>query len=370
MRFIAVFCMVALLGSCTDRSYTPITPQALDIGTPFTVFTATNRAKQADGSYGYERTTSLQLLELTVSIPPDRMAGELDFAYAKPEPETQFTLAGQTEFTSSDAFLNRVRETLKQDPTSSDEIVLFVHGYNTTQAETAFRAAQFAYDVNLPGALMIYSWPSQGKLLGYAYDSESMLFARDGLEKVLRRIRGSGIKKLNLIGHSMGSALIMETLRQIEIEDPGWSKRSINGVVLISPDLDVDLFHIQMDRFAEVPDPFIIMTSGKDPVLGLSALLRGDRDRKRLGNINSIDQIADLPVQVVDTTAYSKSASSPHFVAGTSPALLAIFGEAQRLVDTFGDEKIIRDKLLPGDVVRTQKATAIRLTTPVPAAPG
>ncbi|MEP4699583.1 MAG: alpha/beta fold hydrolase, partial [Parasphingorhabdus sp.] len=279
-----------------------------------------------------------------------------------------FTLAGQKEFSGPDPFLHRVRQKLAQNPAESDEIVLFVHGYNTTQAETAFRAAQFAYDINLPGALMIYSWPSQGKLLGYAYDSESMLFARDGLEKVLRRIRGSGIKKLSLIGHSMGSALIMETLRQMEIEDPGWSKRSLTGVVLISPDLDVDLFHSQMSRFAEVPDPFIILTSGKDPVLGLSALLRGDRDRRRLGNINGIDEIADLPVHVIDTTAYSKSASSAHFVAGTSPALLAIFGEAQRMVDTFGTEQIIRDNLLAGDVVRVQKATGIRLT-PTAASP-
>lgn len=366
MRVAFVVLCLAVLSSCTDRSFTPVTPQALDVGTPFTVFAATSRDKDSDGGFGYQRSPDLRLLEMTVSIPPNRSPGELDFAYAKPDPVKQFTLAEQVEFSGPDAFVSRIHQTLKKE--ASNEVVLFVHGYNTTQAETAFRAAQFAYDINLPGALMIYSWPSQGKLLGYAYDSESMLFARDGLEKILRRIRGSGVDKVTLIGHSMGSALIMETLRQIEIDDPGWSYRSLEGVVLIAPDLDVDLFHAQMERIEKVPYPFIVMVSGKDPVLGISSLMRGDRHRDRLGNLTDFDQVSDLPVQMVDTTAFAKSAESPHFVAGTSPALIAIFNDVNRLTETFDQEQIIRDNLFNGDVVRVDQSTSIRLT-PQPESP-
>lgn len=360
MRVIAFGLVFAVLVSCTDRSFTPVTPEALDVGDPVTIFTVTSRRRDANGSFGFHRSEGLTMLEQIVTVPPTHTPGNVQFAYANPDPTTQFTLATETVFSSPDAFLTNVKRELKS-PT--DEVVLFVHGYNSTQAEASFRAAQLAYDIKIPGALVVYSWPSQGKVLGYAYDSESMLFARDGLEKTLRKMRGSGIKRIVLVGHSMGTAVVMETLRQIEIKDPGWSKKSLVGVVLISPDLDVDLFRAQMERIKEVPDPFVLLVSGKDRILGMSALLRGDRDRKRLGSLTDTTLIDDLPVQIIDTTEFSSEAGSKHFVAGTSPALISMFTAAQRTIDSFGNENIIRENLLPGaTVVRSDVATEITIT--------
>lgn len=363
MRFLLTILLISLLASCTDRSHAPITPDALDIGAPFTVFAATSRAKTPEGSFGYDRSEKLQLLEMTVSIPPAHKAGDLEIGYANPDPIKEFTLAGQTEYKSPNAFLTRIKQSMRANGTSNEEIVLFVHGYNATQTETVFRAAQLATDMDIPGTMMVYSWPSQGKLLGYAYDIESMMFARDGLEKTIRQLRGAGFGRILLVGHSMGSALVMETLRQIEIEDPGWSKKSLSGVALISPDLDVELFRNQMARITHVPEPFLILVSGKDPVLGISSLLRGDLQRERLGSIKQIDDLADLPVTVIDTTAFSKGAGSPHFVAATSPALIAFFKKAQHLSEALGEERIIRDRLLPGTtVVQSNRATEVILT--------
>lgn len=356
---ILLTCAALILVGCTSRDTTPVTPQALEIGTPFTVFAATNRAQDPDGSYGYHRADQVDLLELTVSVPPDRMPGQLNIAYARPQPRTQFTLAGRKRFDGPDPFLTRVRAEMARQNT--DEVVLFVHGYNTTQTETAFRSAQLAMDIGVPAVQMIYSWPSRGKVLGYAYDAESMLYSRDGLEQLLRQLRGAGVSRITLTGHSMGSFLIMETLRQIEAKDPGWTARSLSSVVLISPDLDVDLFRNQMQALAKVPEPFLILVSGRDPALRASAILRGERGRDRLGKLQMIDSIADLPVQVIDTTAFSKGAESRHFVIGSSPALLSILNDAQQMVDVFGTEDIILDNILPGDVIQTEAATQIRL---------
>jgi esterase/lipase superfamily enzyme len=360
MRFVAFGLVFAVLVSCTDRSYTPVTPEALEIGDPVTVFTATTRQQKSNGSFGFERSDGLQLIEQTVTVPPNHTPGYVDFAYAQPDPSKEFTLAEQVEFPTTDAFLARMKNHAKGP---DDEVVVFVHGYNSTQAEASFRAAQLAYDIRMPGALMVYSWPSQGKVLGYAYDSESMLFARDGLEDILRKMRGAGIRDIVLVGHSMGTALVMETLRQIEISDPGWSKRSLNGVVLISPDLDVDLFRAQMERIEHVPEPFVLMVSGKDRILGISALLRGDRDRERLGNLTDADEIEDLPVQILDTTEFAGEAASGHFVAGTSPALITLFNEAQRTINAYGTENALRERLLPGaTIIREDSLTEIRIS--------
>ena len=351
-----------ILTACADRSYTPTVPYALNIGTPFTLFTATTRAKNPDGSYGYKRSEKLTLLEMTVSIPPSHMPGELEFTYAHPDPRTQFSMAERREISSKNVFRARVNASLANLPGNEQEVTVFIHGYNATQAETAFRAAQMGNDINLPGAMVVYSWPSRGKALGYAYDNDSLLFARDGLEQLLFELDATHARRIILVAHSMGSLLAMETLRQIELRRPGWSEQNIGGVMLISPDLDIEVFRNQINSLAKVPKPFVVFVSERDSILNLSARLRGASDRERLGNISNIDKISDLPISIVDTTAFSKEAGSTHFVAATSPALLAMLNEAQTMQKTFGPESLNLASLLPGETIQGQSATKITLS--------
>jgi esterase/lipase superfamily enzyme len=335
MRNFGLLLGIMFLSACADRSFTPVMPDALNVGSPVTILAATTRAKNLDGSYGFDRSEKLSLLELTISIPPTHTPGDLNYAYANPRPETQFTLAGQVELASPAAFQNRVRQEMAKKSGRETEVTVYIHGYNATQAETAFRAAQLANDVKLPGAQVIYSWPSRGKSLGYAYDFDSALFARDGLEKLLFQLKATGARRIILVAHSMGGLVMMETLRQIERRRPGWVGTNIGGVVMISPDLDIELFRTQMKSLSHIPQPFVVFVSRQDSILNLSSRLRGRGEEKRLGNIENNDQIADLPVDVIDTTAFSKDAASPHFVIGSSPALIAMFGDVQALQDTF-----------------------------------
>lgn len=356
--------VLLLLASCTDRSFTPTVPEALARGTPRTIFAATNRGALPNGNYGAQRSDGISLLELTVSIPPSRQPGTLKFGYADPDPATEFTMAGRRQFGSEAAFAARLREELMQLPPAERDVTVFVHGYNSTQAETAFRAAQLSHDIDIPGATVIYSWPSKGKALGYAYDGDSVLYSRDGLEHLLRRLRSSGAGRVVVVAHSMGSLLAMEALRQIEIKTPGWSARHLGGVVLMSPDLDVDVFKSQMERFAEVPQPFVIFSSRKDRVLTLSQRLRGLDRRGRLGNLDSIEDISGLPIEFIDTTALADGAESQHFVAASSPALLALLQGARQTNAAFARNPAVLQTLLPGQVVVRDKAVKIALEDP------
>ncbi|MFT7594473.1 MAG: esterase/lipase superfamily enzyme [Paracoccaceae bacterium] len=350
------------LTACADRSFTPTVPDALQVGTPFTLFTATTRAKNPDGSYGYERSEKLALLEMTVSIPPSHTPGELEFAYARPDPQSQFTMAARHEIPSKADFRTRLNTSLASLPADQREVTVFVHGYNATQAETAFRAAQLANDINLPGTMVVYSWPSQGRALGYAYDNDSLLFARDGLEQLLFELHETQARRIILVAHSMGALLAMEALRGIELRRPGWSGKNIGGVMLISPDLDIEVFRSQIKSLSKVPQPFVVFVSEHDGILNLSARLRGTGDRERLGNISSTDEIADLPISIIDTTAFANEAGSSHFVAATSPTLVAMLNDAQTMRKTFGPEKLRLASLLPGEIVHLQGVTKITLS--------
>ncbi|MEP2715734.1 alpha/beta fold hydrolase [Pseudophaeobacter sp.] len=351
--------------SCTDRSISPVTPSALAVGTPKTVFVATNRVELPDGSFGPERSEDYSLLELTVSIPPNHTPGNLQFGYDNPNPRNEFTLAARHQFEELSAFDLRLKEELNKFPSHERDVLVFVHGYNSTQTEAAFRAAQMAYDLNTPGASVIYSWPSLGSPLGYAYDGDSVLFARDGLEQLLRHLKKSGAQRIVLAAHSMGSVLTMETLRQIEIKTPNWSDRNLSGVVLMSPDLDLDLFRSQMRRFDEVPEPFIVFVSSKDKILNISQRIRGTHSRERLGNLSSVDLVADLPIEIIDTTAFAKNAESGHFITATSPALLSLLNQAQVTAEIFEEDPRVFDlgRILPGHILDLDRVDEVSVVT-------
>ncbi len=359
MRVSWVFGLLAAAVACTDRSFTPTVPDALNVGTNRTVFAASTRQKEENGTFGYDRSDQLSLLELTVSIPPTHTPGSLAFGYANPNPEKEFAIADRKEFADDAGFQAKVSKAIRARPRGERDITIFVHGYNATQAETAYRAAQLSHDLEIPGAMMIYSWPSRGKPLGYVYDNDSMLFARDGLEQLLRDISDVGAERLFIVAHSMGSALTMEALRQIELQEPGWSSRKLGGVVLISPDIDVEVFRLQFERLADPPEPFVVFVSKADVALNLSGRLRGGQ--QRLGNISNIREIEDLPIEIVDTTAFDDDAQSSHLVAGTSPTLLAMLKGARVMNDTFDSETPTLENALSGNLIQRSGSNRITL---------
>lgn len=361
MRVFLILCLVVVAG-CSDRSFTPTRPDALDVGTAQRVYVGTTRAREADGHYASRRSPRTDLLALTVSVPPDRQPGQLKFGYAHPDPKTEFSMAGRSGFASEANFLTAIRRDLARKPAGNRDITVFVHGYNATQAETAFRAAQMANDLEIPGIQAVYSWPSRGRATGYAYDTDSMLFARDGLEGFLTLLRKARPDHIVIIAHSMGAVLTMETLRQADIRQPGWSAKAVDGVMLLSPDLDVEVFRSQMMDLSPPPSPIIIAISETDPVLTLSGLLRGSQNRERLGNISSIDKVADLPVTILDLTDFTKDSWSRHLTAATSPALIAIFNRAAAAARTMGSDRFVIDTLLPGAVIHKRRATEIRIS--------
>ncbi|SLN42878.1 alpha/beta hydrolase [Ruegeria meonggei] len=354
LRYVYLILTAVSLTACVDRTISETVPTALNVGSPETVYATTTRARELDGSYGYRRGDGLKFLEMTVSVPPNHTPGTLDFSYANPDPKTQFVMASVDELQGPQDLKNRLGRV--------EEVSIFVHGYNTTQSETAFRAAQLSRDIGIPGATMVYSWPSQATGYGYAYDLDSMLFARDGLEQTVRQLKSMGVKRVVIVAHSMGSALTMEMMRQAELREPGWASKNIEGVILISPDLDVDLFRSQMDSIGTPPDPFVIMVSQKDKLLGISARLRGTTKGERLGNISSAEQLSEYKISILDTTAFTKDAESSHFIAATSPALLAIINSASRVGRTFGNDRRGLDVIAPAEVRNPTGATEIVLT--------
>ncbi len=236
--FLAVF-LLALL-SCSPRGAITYVPEAARVGAVTPVFIGTTRVLE-DGMFGSDRSEAMRFARYDISIPPKRTTGEINWPtrLAKPNPKRHFLTTNELLYPAETDFRADLRRDLGKH---GNEAVIFVHGYNNNFSEGLYRVAQFAHDLELPGSVVHYAWPSAAKPLGYVYDRDSAMFARDGLERLINEVSAAGAKRILLVAHSMGSSLAMEAMRQASIRGDQATMDRIAGVILISPDLDVDLF--------------------------------------------------------------------------------------------------------------------------------
>lgn len=352
---LALFITLTLLAACAVREQADFVsvPQA-EVAHVVPVLVATMRADDPEQPIpGWERAPDLRFGRFDVSIPINRDPGDINRQRnrATPDPARHFMLASG-EMLSRAAFDSNVRSALARSGDRS--VMIYVHGFNTAFVEGVYRAAQIESDYSMPGVMMHYSWPSLGVPLAYAYDRDSALIARDGLVEMIDELRRAGVQKLHLLAHSMGSQLVMESLRQMSIaRDP--ALRTIRGVTLMSPDIDVELFREQARRIGNLPQPFVIVTSQRDRILLLSAQLTGERTR--LGNLSDPSEVAGLDVTLVDVSAFSRGAG--HFTAASSPELIAMVQRAEEVNAAFEADASGALPLLPATILTLQNTTQV-----------
>ncbi|RID90919.1 alpha/beta fold hydrolase [Gemmobacter lutimaris] len=352
---------LTLIVACSPRGAIMLDPAAAQVGAVEEIFVATTRQIDPEtGTFGKQRSEQEHFARFEISVPPERKLGTITFPRrgGKPDPSTDFLTTEQRIQPDVAAFRKDLVATLQKLPRGKRDAVVYVHGFNNTFAEGLYRIAQLSHDLNMPGVTLHYSWPSAGNPLGYVADRDSAMFARDGLEELLDQAADAGAERIVLVAHSMGSALTMETLRQVSIRRNTDLMRRISGVILISPDIDVDLFRMQARAYGALPQPFLIFGSDRDTLLNISAKLTGAPER--LGNLRDISRVADLKVTFLDTEAFSEGTG--HFNLGDSPALIQLMNRIGDVDAAFGSDQRGKVGLLPGVVLTVQSATQIVLS--------
>ena len=217
-----------------------------------------------------------------VSMPEDHRLGELEKPkwyqfLTKPNPKKHVLLLSVEPF-QRDKFLSAIN---KQVSSSKDrDVLVFIHGYNVTFEDAARRTAQLAYDLNLQGAPILYSWPSQGKYLGYFKDSANAEWAIPNLERVLKEIAAhSGAQKIHLVAHSMGNKPLIKALERIAQERDQDVPPQFNEIVLTAPDIDAEVFVDLAQRILPVGKRITLYASKNDTALAASEKLVGGHHR-------------------------------------------------------------------------------------------
>jgi esterase/lipase superfamily enzyme len=350
--------VLVLLAACTPRGPLLGVPDGAAPGKTIAIFQGSNRTYGVLEPPRKGRALANRYDRIDVRVPDYHAPGEVRIPATVANPATQFLVSDSRAYRSEAEFTGALRTSLAALPPDEREIVVFVPGFNMSAAQSLARVAQLRHDLDLPGITALYSWPSAGSVLGYAYDRDSILASREAFADFLRAVVKSRARRVIVVAHSMGALLTMETLRSLSLENPGWPSRNLGGVVLLSPDIDVDVFREQAARIGPLPSPFAIFVSENDRALALSARVSGDG--RRLGNVTDPGAFADLDVVLIDVSHFSSGMG--HFDIGRSPALIGIVGRMAEIELSFHDDPAARAGLISGTILTVQNATQIVLS--------
>jgi len=335
---ISSLCVVVLAG-CAVKPKAFVAPNT-EIGAADVqrIYLATDRVLTPDLAGTRKRGGALSFARYDITIPPGHRPGEIEFSATNPDPRTSFTVADARPIGSLPELGETVRAKVGPLGRPIDSPVVFVHGFNTSMEGAVYRHAQIAHDYGLKGPQVTFAWPSIERPMGYVRDKDSILIARDHLEELLVELTRDN-QNVFVFGHSMGTQLVVETLRQLSITGQKDVLGRIGGVILVAPDIDLDVFESQHERIDPLPNPFVVMISERDYALRFSSLLTAQPER--LGSARDRNRLAALNLLVLDLSGLPNAQN--HFLAATSPLVIDIVTSARAdvLADKFQRSGII-----------------------------
>jgi esterase/lipase superfamily enzyme len=264
-----------------------------------------------------ERGEAVSYAAITVSIPPDsaRQIGQIQWPSSIPgDPQRDFVTVS-AGYIEKPAFMASITAEAKQSRRS--KVLIFVHGFNNRFDDAVYRFAQIVHDSKAPGIPVLFTWPSRGelRLRAYYYDRESANYSRDALEELLDALsRNPNVSEINILAHSMGNWVTLEALRSRYIRAVPVTDK-VKNVMLVAPDVDVDVFRTQIRRMGSKRPRFALFVSQDDRALALSKTIWGGVPR--LGEVDPEQdpyrsELAQDQIEVFDLTDLKKAGDNAH----------------------------------------------------------
>lgn len=297
-----------------------------NLGKEHTIFIATTRAAtEVTGAlYGAERSPALGLASVDVHIPPNHIDGQLERPHKlPPDPATEFAIVAPAIYGNSSAFVAGINRELAKRPRGKRDVLIFVHGYNTTTSDALLRLGQFVEDTGYEGVPVLFTWASAGQLTKYVYDMNSAFSARPKLGELATILNQTNATGFDVFAHSMGTLLTMEGLLQLDLQGKLNQRGKLRTIVLAAPDIDINLFESQLSQMKVGKDKIFVLVSADDSALRVSRIISGGVDR--LGSSNA-ERVASLGVNVIDLSKIDDSSAGSHSKFAGSPEVVQLIG--------------------------------------------
>lgn len=328
MLFVFTFALVLLAACGAPAPLVELTKPAVNGLKTHDIFIATTRARDEDPSvlFSGERSDDLTFARVTVSVPPSHKIGQLEKPQGQSNPRQHFTIFGPQEYNSEESFIRAIDGELREIPRGERNVLIFVHGYNTSFTNAVLQTAQFVEDSGFQGTAVLFTWASRGKTFDYVYDLNSAFAARARLFRTAELIGFDtpSVEGYNLVAHSMGNILTVESMRNAVLARGSLNKSGkLKSITLASPDIDIDLFRAQLETFPPEMRRFYVFVSDDDKALGTARLIAGGVNR--VGNSDA-DELAELGVVVVDLSQLQAGDRFNHGKFSDSPEAVQLIG--------------------------------------------
>jgi esterase/lipase superfamily enzyme len=254
---------------------------------PVLVATKRGRSSADTGEmFDSNRAEEMSYASVTVSIPPDvaRRTGEVQWPTSWPGDPRQSFVTVSANYLNKKSFVSDLSAAARRN--QRGKVLVFVHGFNNRFDEAVFRFAQIAHDSGAPAIPVLFSWPSRGVagLHAYQEDLESANDSRDALEQLLDTIGGdANVKEVTILCHSMGCFPTLEALHS-RVLRAGRIGNKVKNVMLVAPDVDINLFRARMREMGSTRPRFALFVSRDDLALKLSSSIWGGATR--LGQVD------------------------------------------------------------------------------------
>jgi esterase/lipase superfamily enzyme len=268
------------------------------------IFFATNRAKTTslDTPFSGESASEIFYGLAPVTIPIEKhKTGHVESPhwwnlFPAQDKEHRFVLLEGLESLTPSAFATRL-ESLLQAADAKD-LLVFLHGYNVTFEEGARRAAQIAYDMKFPGAVILFSWPSAGTVMAYPKDEEEAFASADRFATFLKSLEGGPWNRVHIVAHSMGNRVML-----LGLADNQRPKLPLGQIVLTAADVYVPLFQEKFPKLLAAGRlPTTSYASNRDVALWFSSQLhRGSRVGLISGEPFVAAELDTIDASAVDT---------------------------------------------------------------------
>jgi esterase/lipase superfamily enzyme len=264
----------------TPRAADPRAWNGLDTGTVrIPLLVATTRrgidAERPGFRYGTQDANTLSWGLAQVSVPSYRVRAEgvIPRAGNEADPDPSRVMFMNSLLPADSVrFLQRVSDDLAR--TRSRDILVFVHGYNSSFEDAAVRLAQLVADMGFDGTAVLFAWPSAGALSGYVRDQQTARNAGWHLLRLLRdQLPRANPDRIHVIAHSMGSEVLSKAMSLV---DPRDSLPRLGQVVFAAPDVDARIFAREiLPVIRQRAQGVTLYASSEDDALRASRVLNG-----------------------------------------------------------------------------------------------
>ena len=179
-------------------------------------------------------------------------------------------------------------------------VLVFIHGYNVSYTDSIQAAARLAWGLRPVNVLpIVISWPSQGKLLRYWQDEQSVEPSIERLRPVLGKLFSDPqIDEVILVSHSLGTRIATRVLSELQLQKEPVPK--LTRVAFAAADLHDEEIKELWTRIQSLPAKgWLFYTSANDFALLASSIVHA---RPPVGD--SRDRVFTLaPADTVDASA-------------------------------------------------------------------